>query len=126
MLGAAEADALGPELARPPGILGEVGVGAHAECADLVGPTQQLNQVFLLLVLDLEGVDRSPEDLAGSTVNGDDIPLLDDTASGLDCELISLDIHPDVLAASDAGKVVAPRYDRRVGGSATVLSQHTF
>ncbi len=38
VLGAAEADALGPELAGLPGVLGRVGVGAHAQAADLVGP----------------------------------------------------------------------------------------
>ena len=38
VLGAAQADALGAELARLARVLGRVGVGAHAEPAELVGP----------------------------------------------------------------------------------------
>ena len=38
VLGAAQADPLGAELARPDRILGRVGVRAHPEPADLVGP----------------------------------------------------------------------------------------
>ena len=40
VLGAAEADALGAELAGLAGILGRVGVGAHPQAADLVGPAE--------------------------------------------------------------------------------------
>ena len=41
VLGAAQPDALGAEGARAAGVLGRVGVGAHAERAQLVAPAEQ-------------------------------------------------------------------------------------
>ena len=40
VLGAAQADAFGAELARLLRVLGKVGVRAHLEAAQLVGPTE--------------------------------------------------------------------------------------
>jgi hypothetical protein len=40
VLRAAQADALGAELPRLGGVLGRVGVGAHAEAAQVVGPAR--------------------------------------------------------------------------------------
>ena len=47
VLGAAEADALGAELARLGGILGRVGVRAHAQPAELVGPVEDRAEVLV-------------------------------------------------------------------------------
>ena len=51
VLGAAQADPLGAELARLGGVLGRVGVGAHAERAQLVGPAQHGLEVLRYLGL---------------------------------------------------------------------------
>ena len=45
VLGAAQADPLGAELAGLGGVLGRVGVGADLERADLVGPVHQRGEV---------------------------------------------------------------------------------
>ena len=47
VLGAAEADALGAELARLGGVLGRVGVRAHAQPAELVRPAEDRLEVLV-------------------------------------------------------------------------------
>ena len=70
VLGPAQADALGAELARPHGVLRRVRVGADAEAAHLVGPLEQALEVLVHLGIDerhvlerhaaLRAVDRDP------------------------------------------------------------------
>ena len=47
VLGPAEADALGAELARLRRVLGRVGVRAHAQAAELVGPAEDRPEVLV-------------------------------------------------------------------------------
>ena len=47
VLGPAEPDALGPELAGLRGILGRVGVRAHAQAPELVGPAEDRPEVLV-------------------------------------------------------------------------------
>ena len=73
VLGAAQADARGAELARLARILGRVGVRAHAEPAQLVGPLEHALEVHRHLRLDeRDVVDR---DLAGRAVDRDAVAL---------------------------------------------------
>ena len=73
VLGAAEADPLGAELAGAAGVLGRVGVGADAERAELVRPAQH----GLELVRDLGLLERDVVggDHARAAVDGDQVAL---------------------------------------------------
>ena len=83
VLRAAEADALGAELARLAGVLGRVGVRAHAEPADLVGPLEHRVEVLARLGLHerdvlerhaaLRAVDRDPVALGDRRVADADL-----------------------------------------------------
>ena len=70
VLGAAEADALGAELARLGCVRRRLGVGADAQRAELVGPGHQLGEVAG--ELGLHGRHDAQHDLAGAAVDGDD------------------------------------------------------
>ena len=52
VLGAAQADSLGPELTGAPRVLGGVGVGPYPQAPGLVGPLQHLFEVCVDLGLD--------------------------------------------------------------------------
>ncbi len=71
VLGAAQADALGAELARRLGIERRLGIGAHLQPPHLVGPAHQRREVARQLRLD-HG-DGADEDLAGAAVDGQDL-----------------------------------------------------
>ena len=103
VLGAAQADALGAELAGVGGVLAGVGVGAHAELAlaDLVGPLEdgvELGRRLGGLELHL-----AQHDLAAGAVEADDVAFLDDDVA--DAELLALDL--DGLGAHDGGRAPA-------------------
>ena len=74
VLGAAEPDALGAELARLAGIGRRLGVGAHAERAELVGPDHQLGEVAG--ELGLHRRHDAQHDLAGAAVEGHELARL--------------------------------------------------
>ena len=75
VLGAAEADALGAELPGLAGILGRVGVGAHPQTADLVGPAEHGVDVLV------DGRGRkfglAEDHPAGRAVHGDPVAVVD-------------------------------------------------
>ena len=66
VLGAAEADALGAELARLGRVLGCVRVGAHAQPAQVVGPAEDGAEV--LVDRRWHEPDRADDDVAGAAV----------------------------------------------------------
>jgi hypothetical protein len=76
VLGAAQADALGAEAAGALGVARVVGVGPHAQAADLVGPLEQRAQVLLALEVGIVGGELTEEDLAGAAVDRDPLPLV--------------------------------------------------
>ncbi len=69
VFGAAQADALGAELAGGFGVQRRFGVGAHAHAAVLVGPFHQRAEIAGHRRLDHR--DGADEDLAGGAVEGD-------------------------------------------------------
>ena len=71
VLGAAEADALGAELARLGGVLGRVRVRAHAQPAELVGPVEDRAEV--LVDRRRHEPDRADDDPAGAAVDRDHV-----------------------------------------------------
>ena len=71
MLGAAQADAFGAELARALRVLGQVGVGAHPEAAELVGPAEDRAEVAGRFGRDDR--DFADDDLAGRAGDRDDV-----------------------------------------------------
>ena len=74
VLGAAQADAFGAEVARGARVERRLGVGAHLQAAHLVGPVHQRREVAGQLGLDHRH--RADEHLAGGAVDGDDVALL--------------------------------------------------
>ena len=107
VLGAAQADALGAELAGVGGVFAGVGVGAHAQLAlaDLVGPLE--DGVELGRRLGGGQLHLAEHDLAGGAVDADDVALLDDDVA--DVELLALDL--DRVGADDGR--ACPSHGRR-------------
>ena len=114
VLGAAQADPLGAELAGLDGVGGRVGVGADLEGPGLVRPRHQLGEVARDRRVD--GRDLADHDVAGGAVDGHEIADLDDLA--IDVELALHLVDGDRVAADDAGLAPAAGDDRRVAGLA--------
>ena len=73
VLGAAEADAFGAELAGDFGVARDVGVGAHAElAAELIGPAHELADV-VVAEIGFDGFRLAEIDVAGGAVERDEI-----------------------------------------------------
>src|SRR5699024_7448869 len=89
MLGSAESDTLRPEFARLLGILRRIRVGAHAEPADVVCPTEEARQVTADRGFDRRNL--AQHDLAARTVEGYVVTLVDRRAVGLDLLLTVVD-----------------------------------
>ena len=78
MLGAAQADALGAEIARDLRVMRRVGIGAHTQRALLVGPRHELGEEGRHLRLDGR---HPPEDnLARGAVEGDEFAATNDVS----------------------------------------------
>ena len=105
MLGAAQADALGAEVARHLRVARRVGVGAHAKPPELVGPRHQLAEVVAERRLNRRH--SSEEDSSGRAVNGDPLALGDDNA--VDVELLLAVINVQNARAAHAGLAHAAR-----------------
>ena len=119
VLGPAEADPLGAELARLGRVLGGVRVRAHLQPADPVRPLEDRREV----VVDLRRHERDGADdhLAGAAVDRDRVALVQLVAG----QPRRLRAHVDVerLAAGDAGRPHPARDDRRVRGEPAVRGQ---
>ena len=82
VLGAAQADAFGAELAGLDGVGGRVGVGADLQLADLVGPGHQRGEVAGHRRGD--GRHLADHHVAGGAVDGDEVAGLDRLAGDRD------------------------------------------
>ncbi len=112
VLGAAEADALGAEVAGPLGVLGVVGVGPDAEPAELVGIGEELGHLGGHPRLD-KG-QHAGHDLARRAVNGDDVAFLH--LHLVDVEAAGLQVYGDGFAAHYARLAHPSRHHRSVAG----------
>ena len=74
VLGAAKTNAFSAKITRRPGIGGRIGIGAHAQPAQLVGPAHQRGEI--IRQFRLYGGHLAVHDLPGGPVNGDDIALV--------------------------------------------------
>ena len=121
VLGAAEADPLGAELARLGGVLGRVGVRAHLQPADLVRPAEDRLEVLV----DLRRDERRPRRRSTRPVP----PSIVITSPSR--ELVPADREPSRasrsivqrLAAGDARLAHPARDDGRVRGHAAVRGE---
>ena len=115
VLGAAQADALGAELARLTCIARGVGVGAHAQPALGVGPAHERGEGAGQLRLAHLGA--ADDHLPGAAVDGDDVALVQRRASRPACvpALASMRSAP---APDTHGPAHATRHDRGVAGGA--------
>ena len=110
VLGATQPDALGPERARAPRILGDVGVGAHAKCAQLVGPRQYRLEVRIhLRVHQRHVVDR---DVSGGAVDRDQVAFVENHPT--DADRASREVDIQAAGSAHAGAAHAACDKRRV------------
>src|SRR5439155_2928864 len=114
VLRAAQADALGTEVACLLGVRARVGVGPHRELAlaDLVGPPE--DRVELLGALAGLEVELPYDNLTGRAVDRERVALLDRGA--VDGERLALDL--DLLGAHDRRLAPAAGHDGRVADEA--------
>ena len=98
-------DALGTEVARELRVLGVVGVGAHAERAELVGPLE--DGVQIARHLGQHELHRAEHDRAGGAVDGDHVPFADDDAGARHDGLLALRVDLERLDAADARRAHA-------------------
>ena len=117
VLGAAEADPLGAELARADGVGGVVGVRADLEPSEAVGPAE--DRLEVVVQLRRHELDRTEVHRAAAAVDRDRIALVQ-LMPAEPCDAV-LERQP--LAAGDAGLPHSPGDDRGVRGHAAVDGQ---
>ena len=110
VLGPAQADALGAQLARLLRVLGRVGVGAHAEPAELVGPLEHALEVLVDLGVDERDV--LERHAALRAVDGDPVALGD--LRPVDGDALLLEVDRERLRADHRRPAHAARHQRRV------------
>src|ERR1035437_2845398 len=109
VLGAAQSDAFGAELARRFGVARDIGIGAHAElAAELVGPRHEALQHAGGGVR-VQGVGLAGEDFTGGTIERDPVAFPE-------CDHLAVDGDGDFLLMLVDGKVVTLR-EGDAGGS---------
>ena len=119
VLGAAQSDALGAELARLGGVLGRVAVGANAEAAEAVSPLQDDAEVVVDRGRNQRH--RADDDAAVAAVDGDDVALAEGLA--VHGRLLGVEVEHERLAAGDAGNAETAGDDRGVRGHAAASRQ---
>ncbi len=135
MLGSAQADAFCAKAARDARVARSVGVGAHAEGANLVGPAEQLGVRLKERGLGArEGPVRHPhyfardcrqipcEDAAGRAIERQPVALRD--VGSVDAEGFALEIDMNVLAADDGAFPHSPRDDGGVTRHASTRGEY--
>ena len=119
VLGAAQPDALGVEHPRGARVLGCVGVGAHPDPAQRVGPVEQL--VEAVVERGFQHLGRAGQHLARGAVDGDLVALAQDPAAR--AHLPGAQVDRDRARADDAGQADAAGDHRRVAGHAAAFGQ---
>ena len=120
VLGAAEPDPLGAELARLGGVRRRVGVRAHLQPADVVGPAEQ--ELEVLVDLRRDEVDRAEDDLPRSAVDRDHVSLCEVVGAQPRLPLFVVDREP--VAGRHARLPHPARDDRGVRGEAAYRGQN--
>ena len=120
MLGPAEADALGAELARLGGVLGRVRVRVDAQPAELVGPLQDRLEVVVDLRRDER--DLAEHDTPRAAVDRDHVPLVQHVPGEVGRPRLHVDRQR--LAARHARLAHPARDDRGVRRHPAVRGQH--
>ena len=131
VLGAAQTDGLGAKLKRELGILGVVGVDAHVVGmpvgliqANLVSPGK--DGVQIAGELGGDQVDRAVDNDALSTVDGDDVTLVQYAIAALDAHDLLGSIDMEALDTADAGRTHAAGDNCGMARLATVARQDTL
>ena len=122
MLGAAEADTLGAQLAGLLRVGGSVGVRSDLQSSELVGPAHDSAEVAA--DGSGNGSDDTVVDIAGGAVDGDKVALAERLAREL--ELLVLLVHLDVAASGDAALAHTAGDDRRVRGHTAADGEDTL
>ena len=122
VLGAAEADPLGAELAGLLSVARVVAVGPHLQPPDLVGPAEEGLQIGLRGELRVASGDLAGEHLAGGAVDGDRIALLDHLIPG--AHLAELVVDPQLAGTGHAGLAHRAGHHRGVAGGAAAGGEH--
>jgi len=112
---------LGAELARLACVLGRVGVGAHVESAQLVGPREHGAEVLAHLGLDERDVVGG--DRARGSVDGHDVALANHGAA-VEPHLVRVHVDLQVARAGDRGHADAARHERGVAGLPSLGGQY--
>ena len=120
VLGAAEADALGAEAARPLGIPRVVGVCPDLQAAEAVRPGQELAQIGVAQVR-YHGRDLPGKDLTGCAVDRDPVAFLVDLFA--DGHLLGLNVDVEGRHSDDSGFAELARHEGGVGGAAALAGQ---
>ena len=120
VLGAAQADALGAELARRLGVERRFGVGAHAQAARRRPPSPSAWRNRRTWLGSIIG-DRADEHLAGGAVEGDGLAGAHGLAAG--GQRLRVVVDRDAAGAGDAGPAHAARHHRGVAGHAAARGQ---
>ena len=121
VLGTAQADALRAEVAGQLCVLGVVGVGAHTQGAELVGPLQDGVQVAG--ELGKHQLDGAEHHDAGGAVQRDHVAFLDDDIGAGDDGLLLLSVDLEGLDAAHARGAHAAGDNGSMGGLATMAGQ---
>ena len=122
VLGAAQPDSLGAQLACVGGIFAGVGVGAHGQLAlaDRIGPGE--DRVELGRRLGSSHFERTQHDLSCRAVERDDIALLDDDVA--DRELVAVDL--DRISTDDRRSTPTSGNDSSVADEPTASGQDSL
>ncbi len=112
----AEPDALGAELPRLRRVRGRVGVGPHAQAAQVIRPAEDGPEV--LVDRGRHERNRADDHVAGPSVDRDDVPLAELVLTDLDGACLVVD--REALAAGDARLAFPASYHGRVGGHTAV------
>ena len=122
VLGATQPDALGTQFTSLGCVLEVVGVRAHPEFTDLVGPRDHALEV--LVDARRDQLDLLREHITRGTVEGDDLTLLDDPVADGECAAFGVDV--DAGGTCNARLAHATRYHCSMGGHASVGGEHTL
>src|ERR1035437_4707464 len=125
VLGAAQSDAFGAELARHFGVARDIGVGAHAElAAEFVGPRHEALQHAGGWV-GIQGVGLAGEDFAGGTIERNPVAFTerDHLAVDGDGDFLLMLVDGEGFGAGDAGSAHAAADYGGVAGHAAARGE---